>query len=155
MAYKHIMILGDGIPKEAKASGAITPGHLLERTSASVDTVRVHTTAGGNVVPKIFAVEDDIQGKEISQAYATTNNVLMRVCQGGEEVYAIIKNGQIVAKASLLESAGDGTLQVHTPDSGSVTELNEQIVGRALEACDMSSSSGADPAGGRCRIEIV
>jgi len=147
VAYKTIFVQGSGVPKEAVASGAITPGHLLERTSAATDTVKVHATSGGDVVPKLFAVEDDLQGKEISQAYATGNTVLMRVGTPGDEVLALLANGEDVTKGDKLESNGDGTLKKYVADSGAVTEYNEQIVGVALESVDMSSSSGADPSG--------
>jgi len=153
MAYKTIFVQGIGVPKEATASGAITPGHLLERTSAAVDTVKVHATAGGDVVPKLVAVEDDLQGKEIGDAYTSANNVLMRVATPGDECYMLLKNGENVAKGDLLESAGNGELQKHTADSGAVTEYNEQIVGVALESVDMSDSSAADPSG-RILVEI-
>jgi hypothetical protein len=153
VARKTIMVLGNGVPKEAVASGAITPGHLLERTSAAVDTVKVHATAGGEVVPKLFAREDDLQGNEISEAYATGNTVLMNVALPGDEVLCLLKNGENVTKGDFLESAGDGTLQKFVADSGAVTEKSNQIVGVALESVDMSDSSAADPSG-RILVEI-
>jgi len=153
MATRTIFVVGNGIPKEAKASGAITPGHLVEITSAAVDTVLVHATAGGSVVARLFAVEDDLQGKDIDDAYATGTNVLYRAAEPGEEVNALIQNGQNIAKGDLLESAGDGTLRLHVPDSEAASNVGSAIVGKAQEASDMSDSSSVDPSG-RCRVEV-
>jgi hypothetical protein len=60
-----------------------------------------------------------------------------------------------VAIGALLESNGAGLLQAHTPDvesfesaeAGSITVLSNQIVGVALEAIDISDSSGGESSG--------
>ena len=139
------------IINEYKAAAAITPGHLIELTSS--ETVQVHSIAGGKAA-KIFALEDEPWGKGIDDAYVATYPVQCWMPVPGEEVLAILKNGEHAYIGSFLESAGDGTLQVHVPDSGSVTNVGLQIVGQAIEEVDMTDSSGADPTG-RIAIRIV
>lgn len=151
-SHKTITIKGDGVRKEAKCAGAITPGHLVELDSTSGD-VSVHSTAGGNAA-RAFAVEDDLQGKEISDVYADNSQLLYVLFQNGDEVNALIADGETIVIGDFLESAGDGTLRKHDTDSAGAVEYPEAIVAVAMEAVDMSGSSGADPSG-RCRAEIV
>lgn len=157
---KTIILIGRGIRKERVADGAITPGHLVYLKST--DKVGVHATAGGNA-QKAFAIEDDLQGKTISDAYADASRVQYEIMERGAEINALIANGQDIAIGDPLESAGDGTLQKHIPDvesvdddsSGNViTVFSDAIVAYAIEACDMSDSSAADPSG-RCAVEIA
>lgn len=148
---KTIVLKGKGIRKEFAAAAAITPGHLLEMASAT--TVKVHATAGGNA-NHMFAVEDDLQGKTISNAYASAARVQCEVLERGAEVYALLADGQNVSAGDFLESAGDGTLQKHTADVSSDANTTNQIIAIALEAVDMSGSSGADPSG-RIKVELV
>jgi len=135
------------VREEMVAVGAITPGHLVEIDSAG--EVQVHSTAGGNVLP-MFALEDELQGKKITDAYVADDKVQVWIPGRGDVVYALLKDGETAVIGSWLESAGDGTLQVHAADStGDYLPL--QIVGQAIEAVDMSVSSGADPTG---RIQV-
>ena len=71
------------------------------------------------------------------------------------QIVSILKEGETAVIGSELESAGDGDMQVHTADtadegldsaSDTTTIYQEAIVGIALEAKDLSDSSGADPA---------
>lgn len=152
MAHRTIKIKDfTDIRKEALADGAITPGHLLERTSAG--KFKVHSSAGQNAT-RLFAIEDDLQGKEIGDAYATGARVSAHVFRTGDEVYALLADGQNVAIGDFLESAGDGTLRKHSASSASVVEYPEAVVAMALEAVDMSGSAGVDPSG-RIVVEIV
>ena len=151
MAYRTISITTDTPMKEGVASGGITPGHLIERTSTA-DQVQVHALEGG-WAQRLFAIEDEKQGKEIGDAYATGTLVFFRNFLPGDEVYVRIKNGEAIAIGDKLVSAGDGTLREAIPDSSEVM-MEEDVLVIALEACDMSGSSGADPAGGLCRVEI-
>lgn len=140
--------------REGKASGAITPGHLIEITSATVDTVKVHATAGGASPQRAFAHEDDLQGKDIADAYATGANVLYGIYRAGDEVYALLANGENAAKGAKLESNGDGTLRVVDTDTSAPTIAIQSQVAQALEAVDMSGSSAVDPSG-RIRVAIL
>lgn len=134
--------------EELVANAAITPGHLVEVMSTG--KVRVHASAGGNALP-MFALEDELQGRGITTAFAADEPVQVWVPYRGDMVYAILKDGEDVAVGDFLESAGDGTLQKHTADAAdsddSINILGNQIVGTAVTAVDMSGSTGADPDG--------
>lgn len=154
MAYKTITVMGEPVRKELTATAvAITPGFLVERTSTA-DQCQAHANAGQNAV-RMFALEDENQGKEISDAYAVSALIQVGVFNAGDEVYALLADGQNAAIGSFLESNGDGYLKVHTADSAGIVEYPEAIVGQALEALDMSGSAGADPASQRLLIEII
>lgn len=129
------------INMEFVANAAITPGHLVELMSTN--KVRAHATASGNALPKMFALEDELQGKEIDDDYAAADPVQVWVCQPGEVVNALLKDGETIVIGDALESAGDGTLQKVAADSTGIYYYN-QIVGIALEALDLSGSSGAE-----------
>jgi len=143
------------IVEEYTADAAITPGHLLELTTTGV---KVHATAGGNVKGHLFALEDELQGNGIATAYAVSAKTQVWVAQRGEQVYALLANGETATIGMQLESAGDGTLQEHTPDVDSASDVTtiygNQIVGIALEAVDMSGSSAVDP-NGRIKIMVI
>lgn len=138
---------------ERVAAAAITPGMLIERTSA--DKVQAHSGAGQNVVPITFALEDELQGNGIDTAYAAADQVFCWSPARGDVVYAILKDGENVAIGDKLESAGNGYLQKHVADvesfesaeAGSITVYPNQIVGEALEALDLSGSSGEESSG--------
>lgn len=150
MAYNTIKLKKYlDIIEEYKAHEVITPGELLELNSDK--EVLPHATAGGNVLA-MFALEDELQGKDIDDDYVTGDQVQVWVTVRGEEVYAILKDGENVSIGDFLESAGDGLLQKHTKDiveGGSSLEsmpdttiYTNQIVAIALQALDLSTSSG-------------
>lgn len=137
------------------AVAALTPGHLLEITSAG--KVQKHSVAGGNVTP-LIALEDELWGKTIDDAFAANDPVQVWTAQRGEVAYMLLKDGENVVIGDYLESAGDGTLQKHVEDIDSAADVTviygNQLVGIAMEAVDMSGSSGADPSG-RIKVRIV
>lgn len=139
------------VVKELIANAAITPGHLIERMSTG--KVRVHATQDGDAA-KMFALEDELQGKAITEAYAALDPVQCWLPGRGDEVNAILANGETAVIGSFLTSNGDGTLKVHDVVASAAEEYPEAIIGIALEAVDMSDSSGADP-GGRIQVEII
>lgn len=138
MAFNTILLKGDPLRKEGKAGGAITPGHLIVENSSG--NLVVHPTAGGNA-QALIAIEDALQGKEISGAYAANNRVQYVALRPGDEFYAILTTSQTIAIGDFLESNGDGTFRKHTPPTEasngvmSATELYyKAIVARAREA---------------------
>lgn len=133
---KTIALKGDYIAKEAEASAAITPGDLIE----GVATVAVHSTVGG-AARKAFALENDLIGKGITDAYAAGDNVKYGVFLPGSEVNARLAAGETCTVGAALESNGDGRLvEASTPIEGS-------IIGYAMETQSV--------AGGRVRIEVA
>ena len=99
----------------------------------------------------MFALEDELQGKGIDDPYADGDRVQCWVAVRGEEVYAILADGENVAIGDFLESNGSGELVVHVPDSAdsddAITVYSNQIVGISLETIDLSGSSGAESSG--------
>lgn len=152
MASNTIMIRGAENARrlERVAAAAITPGQLLELTSA--DKVQRHSTGGGRHF-RLVAVEDELQGKEISEDYAADARVQFNVVQPGDEINALIADGEDIAIGDQLESNGDGDLRECSGDSGQSAE--DSFFGVALEAIDLSDSSGADPSSRRCRVLVL
>ena len=139
-----------GVQIEGVASGTVTPGMLLERTSATAPTYKAHATAGGNLKgPKIVALEDDLQGASTTTDYATGVRLFCRAFQPGDLVAMILADGETAAVGAELESNGAGLLQTYTADididSSAVTAnanlVADQIVGIAEEAVDLSASA--------------
>jgi hypothetical protein len=151
----------DSVPfiKEAIANGVMTPGHLVEIDSNG--KVKKHATAGGNA-RKLFAVEQNLinntSAADIDTASADGDQVPYVVAERGDEIYAWVEaNGAAIVIGDALESAGDGTLQKHTPravDEGGAatfTQYNDAIVGYAIEAKDNSANGSAV----RIKIEVA
>jgi len=158
---------GDSIIKEITGSGTIYPGMLLERSYSSGSIVKAHSAEGQNCQP-LFAVADALQGNDIDDAYADGELVRCEYFRPGDEVYAILEDGESVSVGDYLESNGAGYLQKHTADvhadssgmTGDFTAYTNQIVGVALEVLDLSGSSGEESSGPlayqkRLKIEII
>lgn len=159
MADKNTVILKrySAIQNEYAAAAAITPGMLVELTSAG--TVQAHSNAG-QPCAKQFAIEDALQGKEIDDAFATGDVVRVWTAQSGDEVYAILADGENASIGSFLESDGDGALRVYAADSAGAVEYPASIVGVCIEAVNLSDSSGAESSGPlgydkRVKVRIV
>lgn len=155
IAAKTIQLKGVNPQEEAVANAAILPGHLVQVMSTG--KIRSHAVAGGNA-ERLFAIEDELQGRGITTAYAIDARVQYVVAQRGSWINALIANGENVAVGDALESSGNGTLRKHVPqeDTGAtvLTLVADQIVGYAMEAVDMSGSSGVDPSG-RCAVRVA
>jgi len=151
---RTIVLKGDPLQKEAVASEAITPGHLVDINSSG--ELKKHDTAGGNVIAA-FAIEDALQGNEVGDDYSADNQAQYVLPRKGDEIQAWLQNGQDVDIGDPLESAGDGTLRKHTPavesSSYTGTDYNNPIVGRALEALNLTSSSSSEDT--RIMVEIL
>jgi len=153
------------IIEEYAAAAAITPGMILELTSAG--KVQAHSTAEGNWF-RLIALEDELQGNDIDDAYAADDRVQVWIPVPGEEGYAILADGYDVDIGDELASNGDGYLREHTAETeswgvseaGSVTVYPNQIVAVALEAVDTGGSSGEESSGAlgyarRIRVRFV
>jgi len=132
----NTIILKDyvGVFLEKNAAEALYPGRMIELDSN--DEVQMHSSAAGVAVP-MFAIEDALQGNGIDDQYASGDPVQTWIPNRGDEVYAILADGENVSIGDFLSSAGDGGLQ------GGTTEP----VGVALEALDLSGSSGEETSG--------
>jgi hypothetical protein len=129
--------------EEKTANAAVTPGMLVEPMASG--NFRAHATAEGNALP-MFAKEDELQGKEITDNYAANDKMQVWIPTRGDIVNAILADGETAVIGSELSSNGDGKLRVHVADdSGDIQPM--AIVAIAIEAVDMSGSSAADPDG--------
>ncbi len=143
---------GDRIVKELTANAGITPGHLIERMSTG--KVRVHAGAG-QPTQRMFADLDENQGKEISDAYVADDKVFCLLARTGDEINAILADGENAAIGDKLESNGNGELRVWTVDSAGAIEYPVSIVAEATEAVDASDSATTDIADRRIKAEII
>lgn len=142
MAYNTIKIKKYAdIIEELVANAAITPGMLVEIMSTG--KVRAHATSAGNAVP-MFALEDELQGKDIDEAYAAADQVQCWIPGRGDMVYALLADGENVAIGDFLTSNGDGYLKKFIGGASTLEDYPLEIVAQAREAIDRSGSSGED-----------
>lgn len=136
------------IVEEYVAVAAITPGMLIELTSAG--KVQAHSTAGGSALP-MFALENDLEGEDILDNFAADDRVQCWIPTRGDIVYAIVADGEDIDIGDFLESNGDGMLREYNADVVSseytYTDYASQIIGVALEDVDLSGSSGEESSG--------
>lgn len=143
-----ILLKGRGIRKEGIAGGAITPGDLLTINSSG-NLIR-HASASLKAAP-LFAVENDLTGKTITDDYAQNDYVQSEYLWSGCEVLAnVAANAAAIAIGDLLESDGAGGLRkVQDFTDAEIDEIGGQAIAQALEAVD--NSAGAT----RARIKVV
>jgi len=141
--------------EEGLAAAAITPGMLCE-LSSTANTYQKHSSAGENAA-RIFALEDELQGKGIDDDYSAADRVQLWYPAPGDMVYAILEDGENVSRGDLLESAGTGNLRKHSASSAGVVEYPEAVVAQAAEDLNLSASSGAESSGlqGNQRIKVI
>jgi len=149
MAYNTIKVKKySDVIEEMVASAAITPGMLL--IIENTGKVKAHDQADKDAFP-IFALEDELQGKGIDDAYAANDPVQCWIPYRGDIVNAILADGETVVIGDALTSDGEGRLKKHVTDTGASavpwTVYPEQIVGYATEALDLSGSSGEEVSG--------
>jgi len=141
---KKTIVLDDrnNIRDEATGSGTIYPGYLLEKTSAG--KYKAHATVSGSWGGAV-ALEDALQGNGVDDAYSNGDKIIVGVFHRGAVVNLVLQDGESVAIGDQLDSNGDGTIRKVTGAS-SIADLEESqsIVGEALEALDLSGSSGAE-----------
>ncbi|MDD5720552.1 MAG: hypothetical protein PHQ53_12790 [Candidatus Krumholzibacteria bacterium] len=150
MTVRTIVLKGEGIRKEALAVAAITPGHLIERTSA--DKFQVHSTASGNA-QRAFAVENPNQyDNDIDHAYAADETVTAVWCQSGMEIYALVPAAApAIVIGDIVGSNGDGCLKKIAAADQDANVTVESIVGYSLEAVDNSAGGAV----ARLKIEVA
>ena len=126
--------------EEFVATEAITPGHLLEMDSNG--KCLKHNVAGGNCYP-MFALEDELQGKGVTDAYASGDPVQVWIPNTGDIVRGVLTTSQTIVIGDWLQSNGDGTLKKWTlAASGGIIEYPRVLVGRAAEAKTTTGTVG-------------
>ncbi len=137
--------------EEFVAQTTITPGHLLKiRTDGEVQPTDVDNAT---VLP-LFATEDELQGKSITETYSANDIVQCWIPQRGDIVYAILQNGQNVAIGEYLVSNGGGTLKKYEPlvfssDDTGLSAPDNKVVGQAVEAVHASAGNA------RIKVRII
>jgi len=117
----------------------IYPGMLLKL--ASDGDVEIHDDENGRA-EALFAEEDALQGKTISDVYTVDNVVSCILPQLGCEIRALIQAGQDLSIGDRVVSAGDGTLQaLGTLDSEAIDIF---VIGVMMEAIDLSASDAVN-----------
>jgi len=129
------------IVEEYEAYAAITPGNFVEIYSTS-GKVRKHSTEGGNLLPMI-ALEDELQGKDIDDDYAAGDRVQCWIPMRGDQAYVLLEDGETIVIGDWLMPNGSGRLQKLDAETLSAAEALS-VVAQALEALDLSVSSGAE-----------
>lgn len=129
------------VVEEYTAYAAITPGNLIEIYSTD-GYVRKHSTEGGNAIP-MFALEDELQGKDIDDDYAAGDKVQCWIPGRGDQVYALLEDGETIVIGDWLMSNGSGRLQKVDAETLSAAEAIS-VIAQALEALDLSGSSGTE-----------
>lgn len=145
-----ITIKGEPLRKESVAAEAITPGYLVEPASAT--TCQKHSTVGGTAIA-CFALENDLVGDGITDAYGADDTVQIGYFRTGEEVYAYLTTSQTVAVGDYLVSAGNGLLQEADPSvdtsSSSADVYRNSVVARAIEAVTTTTAAA------RIKVEVL
>lgn len=147
-----IILKGDPARDEAIANAAITPGNLIELLS----TGKVQKQATAAVPAQaMFAIEDEMQGNDLTDDYSAADLVQYAVFKKGQWVHAILADGEAAVIGSKLESNGSGELRVQDTNSDGTLTNPEAILGIAREAVDASDSATTAVASRRIMVEIV
>jgi hypothetical protein len=142
---RTIRLKGVGRRIERPAGAAITPGHLIELTTANKFVV--HSAANAKTAA-IFALENELIGLGIDDNYAANDLVQAEHFKPNDWVNALVAaSATAIAIGDYLESAGDGTLRL----SGSQYTGELGSIAQAMEAVD--NSAGITPA--RIKVAIV
>lgn len=145
-----IVIKGEPLRKESVAAEAITPGYLVEPASAT--TCQKHSTAEGPAVA-CFALENDLVGDDIDDAYDSGDTVQVGYFRTGDEVYAYLTTSQTISVGDYLVSAGNGLLQEFDPaedvSSSSADIYRGNVIARAIEAVTTTTAAA------RIKVEVL
>jgi hypothetical protein len=100
----------------------------------------------------MFALEDEVQDKLISDNYASGDRITYVIPQRGAIIYALVPaSAAAIVVGDMLVSNGDGTLKKDTAPAVSATNV-DRVIARALEAVD-NSANAAGPV--RITVEIL
>ena len=145
MAYQTIKLKKHAdVIEEFEAHATIIPGMLVALNSDN--EVLAHATAGGNVIPVMFALEDELQGKGIDDDYAAGDMVQVWIPGRGDQVNALLRDEQTITIGQFLESDGDGRVQLHAADVGDSTTgaVQQAIVGVVMADASSGLGSGSE-----------
>ncbi len=124
---------------EKDAGDTIKPGMLVAGNSD--DELIPHGTEGG-VAERLFAVEDTLQGDDITDSYSSGDKVQANSQVKGNRVQAWLKAGADYDINTILISAGDGTLIAESAAGSDTTVVDRIAV--LKEATDLSDSDAVN-----------
>jgi len=136
MAYEKFTIAlkkYSDVMEEYIAGGSILPGMVLLLDDDG--TVKAHDNDAPAAFTVMVALEDDLQGKGIDDAYASGDPVQCWTPYSGDVFYGILEDGADIKIGDFLESNGVGYLQKFTSGQARL---------QALETLDLSGSSGEE-----------
>lgn len=153
MAYNTIRLMDYSNKfKERTLASAAYAGMLMEET-VNAGEMDVNSAADGTDPLRAFLFEKELEGKEIDTELVAGERAQVWHPLPGDEVYAILADGQNASRGDALTSNGDGTLQVSSTTGA--------VVAYALEDVDTSASSALEsesPRGDytrRIHVEVV
>jgi hypothetical protein len=126
----RVVVIGPDTPdyKEADAAEAITPGHIVKLNSTA-QAIK-NTLADSPETPVSVAVENDIFGKGIDDAYAVNERVIYQHLMAGCEFMALVAAAApAIAFDDPIALAAGGTVKKGTEATS---------IGRARAAVDNS-----------------
>lgn len=125
MAYTRIHNKGDWRHEELVAAGAVTPGMLLEVTTAGKG--QAHSSEGGRS-ERLIAIEDALQGNGVDTAYSAADILSIAVAEPGSVFNLLMESGNDGAPGAEVISAGNG--KVKCVDMATSAALIKQVIGR-------------------------
>jgi len=130
---KRIHSKGPFTQEEYKAAEAgIYPGMQVQLNSDG--EVELHDNSGGAVGDeKMFAIEDQLQGKTVDDVYADNSIVTVILPYKGCEINMLLADGESVVPGDKIMAGGDGTVKKNS--SGT------DILGTSTGTLDLSASS--------------
>jgi len=142
MAHRTIVLKGTPERHEYKSGGTISPGMLVRLQS---DNTVIANPWAGETIPARVALENDLEGDAVGDAYAADERVQTGVFRKGEEFAGLLATSQTIVIGDHLEPAVGGYLQKHTqvtgtPDSATLFEAKEAVTttsAAALIRCEV------------------
>lgn len=105
---RKIHLAGPGTKVDGEAAEPITPGHLVEKTSAG--EYGKQDTQDAAAAP-LFAREFSEDNRAYDDDYADGEELMMVHAGRGAKIYAWLPSGQDIDDGALLGANGDGTLK--------------------------------------------
>ena len=133
--YYRIHNKGGWRHDENVAHAAISPGNILELNTDN--EVLRHATENGVLNDgRLIAIEDALQGNEVTDDYAADDIVMIAVADGGSEWNLLVAAASDVEIGDELVSDGEGCLMLADDlDSGTTAE----VIATALEEYTVDS----------------